>query len=210
MCMRLCVYLDAYVRSILELLVNSKGVDSRASHILGARETILNVTDRLQLPRCPADWVMSAAALGEVLVSNLLRDHHCHASQIFAYSTTQFFRYGFNSHGHEAVRERLKCWKEVKTRDTGYLGVNLGKNKDSVDAAGDYIQGIRQLGEFADYIVVNVSSPNTPRLRDMQGRQQLAELLDKVTLLLVVSLTFLHWGATFHVSHTHTHSLSPL
>lgn len=98
----------------------------------------------------------------------------------------------------------------MKTRDTGYLGVNLGKNKDSVDAAGDYVRGIRQLGEFADYIVVNVSSPNTPGLRDMQGRQQLAELLDKVTLLLAVSLTVLHWEATFHVSHTYTLILSPL
>lgn len=48
----------------MELLVSSRGVDSRASHILGARETILNVTDRLQLPHCSADWVMSAAVLG--------------------------------------------------------------------------------------------------------------------------------------------------
>jgi len=140
-------------------------------------------------------------------VSYSLRDHHCHASQIFAYSVTPFFRYGFNSHGHEAVRERLKHWKKVKTRDTGYLGVNLGKNKDSVDAAGDYVQGIRQLGEFADYIVVNVSSPNTPGLRDMQGRQQLAELLDKVTLLLAVSLTFCI-GELLSMYHTHTHTLS--
>ena len=65
-----------------------------------------------------------------------------------------------------------------------HLGVNLGKNKDSSDTAADYIEGIRTLGEHADYIVINVSSPNTPGLRDMQGRQQLAELLDKVTELL--------------------------
>ena len=99
-------------------------------------------------------------------------------------------RYGFNSHGHEAVRERLKLWKEIKAEGAGRLGVNLGKNKDSVDAAEDYVQGVRQLGEFADYLVVNVSSPNTPGLRDMQGRQQLAELLDKVTGHPLVALQY--------------------
>ena len=89
-------------------------------------------------------------------------------------------RYGFNSHGHEVVRERLALWSKLKVNDK-HLGVNLGKNKDSSDAAADYIEGIRTLGEHADYIVINVSSPNTPGLRDMQGKQQLAELLDKVT-----------------------------
>ena len=97
------------------------------------------------------------------------------------FSCTLCTRYGFNSHGHEAVRERLKLWRKVKAAGGGCLGVNLGKNKDSVDAAEDYVQGVRWLGEFADYLVVNVSSPNTPGLRDMQGRQRLAELLDKVT-----------------------------
>ena len=79
------------------------------------------------------------------------------------------------------MRERLKLWRKVKAAAGGCLGVNLGKNKDSMDAAEDYVQGVRRLGKFADYLVVNVSSPNTPGLRDMQGRQQLAELLDKVT-----------------------------
>ncbi len=60
------------------------------------------------------------------------------------------------------------------------VGVNLGKNKSSVDPEGDYTKGVRALGEFADYLVVNVSSPNTPGLREMQGRQTLANLLDKV------------------------------
>ena len=64
------------------------------------------------------------------------------------------------------------------------LGVNLGKNKSSVDAVEDYREGVRMLGEFADYLVVNVSSPNTPGLREMQGRQQLAQLLDKVVNVL--------------------------
>lgn len=60
------------------------------------------------------------------------------------------------------------------------VGINLGKNVDTVDATEDYVQGVRSLGSLADYIVINVSSPNTPGLRDMQGREQLAQLLDKV------------------------------
>lgn len=96
-------------------------------------------------------------------------------------------RYGFNSHGHEAVRERLKPWKKEKEEQRGrlpgkQLGVSLGKNKSSQDATQDYIQGVRRLGEFADYIVINVSSPNTPGLRSMQGREELALLMDKVVV----------------------------
>ena len=94
-------------------------------------------------------------------------------------------RYGFNSHGHEAVRERLKPWKKEEEEQRGrlpgkQLGVSLGKNKSSQDATQDYIQGVQRLGEFADYIVINVSSPNTPGLRSMQGREELALLMDKV------------------------------
>lgn len=63
------------------------------------------------------------------------------------------------------------------------LGVSLGKNKTSPQAREDYVKGIRILGEFADYIVVNVSSPNTPGLRDMQAREHLADLLDAVSTL---------------------------
>lgn len=61
------------------------------------------------------------------------------------------------------------------------MGINLGKNKTSADEVGDYSKGVRCLGEFADYIVINVSSPNTPGLRELQGRERLATLLDKVT-----------------------------
>lgn len=60
------------------------------------------------------------------------------------------------------------------------LGVNLGKNKESEDATRDYVLGVRELGPYADYLVINVSSPNTPGLRKMQGREQLARLLDAV------------------------------
>lgn len=60
------------------------------------------------------------------------------------------------------------------------LGVNLGKNKSSTDAAADYVAGVRMLGPLADYLVVNVSSPNTPGLRDLQGKTELRDLLTKV------------------------------
>ncbi|NWH81451.1 PYRD dehydrogenase, partial [Piaya cayana] len=92
-------------------------------------------------------------------------------------------RYGFNSHGHDAVERRLRARQETQLRLTGEgmpLGVNLGKNKNSIDAAADYVAGVRTLGPLADYLVVNVSSPNTPGLRDLQGKAELQDLLTKV------------------------------
>ncbi|XP_053843315.1 dihydroorotate dehydrogenase (quinone), mitochondrial isoform X2 [Vidua macroura] len=92
-------------------------------------------------------------------------------------------RYGFNSHGHVVVERRLRARQETQMRLTGAgmpLGVNLGKNKSSTDAAADYVAGVRTLGPLADYLVVNVSSPNTPGLRDLQGKSELRDLLSKV------------------------------
>ena len=79
---------------------------------------------------------------------------------------------GFNSAGLEAAVERLR-----RRRRTGIVGVNLGKNRDSCDAVADYSEGIRRASEVADYLVVNVSSPNTPGLRDLQRRASLQTLL---------------------------------
>jgi len=62
------------------------------------------------------------------------------------------------------------------------LGVNLGKNKNSQDTLSDYRQGILNLGDFADYIVINVSSPNTPGLRRMQEKEKLLNLLTQVSI----------------------------
>ncbi|NWX26330.1 PYRD dehydrogenase, partial [Notiomystis cincta] len=92
-------------------------------------------------------------------------------------------RYGFNSHGHVAVERRLRARQDTQIRLTGAgmpLGINLGKNKSSPDAAADYVAGVRTLGPLADYLVVNVSSPNTPGLRDLQGKAELRDLLSKV------------------------------
>ena len=60
--------------------------------------------------------------------------------------------------------------------------MNLGKNKESVTPLEDYVVGVREFSPLADYLVINVSSPNTPGLRDLQGRQQLEELIARVGL----------------------------
>ncbi|EEZ97344.2 dihydroorotate dehydrogenase (quinone), mitochondrial [Tribolium castaneum] len=85
-------------------------------------------------------------------------------------------RYGFNSDGHETVLHRLINLRQTKKCDT-ILGVNLGKNKTSDDAINDYVIGIKKLGPVADYLVINVSSPNTPGLRTMQDKNVLKNLL---------------------------------
>lgn len=81
-------------------------------------------------------------------------------------------RMGFNNEGGAAVHARLTA-----RRGNGIVGVNLGKNKTSENAVADYVDGVERFGDVADYLVVNVSSPNTPGLRALQGRQELTELL---------------------------------
>jgi dihydroorotate dehydrogenase len=84
-------------------------------------------------------------------------------------------RLGFNSGGLDAVITRL----ERRPR-RGIVGVNLGQNRDSTDPAADYETGIRRAAGSADYLVVNVSSPNTPGLRDLQRRAPLENLLRRL------------------------------
>jgi len=84
-------------------------------------------------------------------------------------------RFGFNNEGMEAVAARLE------RRPPGFvLGVNLGANKDSEDRAADFAAVLRRLGPLCDFATVNVSSPNTERLRDLQGRDALRALLARV------------------------------
>jgi dihydroorotate dehydrogenase len=87
-------------------------------------------------------------------------------------------RLGFNSEGAEAAAARLEKWR--RGGRPGIVGVNIGKNKESTDAAADYGAGARRLGAYADYLVMNVSSPNTPGLRDLQAVAELEQLLDAV------------------------------
>jgi dihydroorotate dehydrogenase len=81
-------------------------------------------------------------------------------------------RRGFNSGGLEAVIDRLS-----RHPRSGVIGVNLGKNRDTRDPAADYAEGIRRTARLADYLVVNISSPNTPGLRELQRRANLESLL---------------------------------
>ncbi|XP_029986914.1 dihydroorotate dehydrogenase (quinone), mitochondrial [Sphaeramia orbicularis] len=92
-------------------------------------------------------------------------------------------RYGFNSCGLTEAQQRLKARDATQQEHSKAglpLGINLGKNKLSQDAGADYLEGVRALGPLADYLVVNVSSPNTPGLRDLQGKAELYQLLQTV------------------------------
>jgi dihydroorotate dehydrogenase len=84
-------------------------------------------------------------------------------------------RLGFNNEGVEAMAVRL-----ATRRPAGVVGANVGANKDSGDRVGDYICGLTRLWRLADYFTLNISSPNTPGLRDLQSSGALDELLGRV------------------------------
>jgi dihydroorotate dehydrogenase len=86
-------------------------------------------------------------------------------------------RLGFNSTGLAAAVTNLR---RRRTDSAGIVGINLGKNRDSADAAADYAAGTTALAPLADYLVINVSSPNTPGLRALQEAAALRELLARV------------------------------
>ncbi len=84
-------------------------------------------------------------------------------------------RLGFNNDGHAAAFARLAA-----RRRAGVVGVNLGANKDSPDRVADYVAGIETFSAVADYLTVNISSPNTPGLRALQSRAELQSLLARL------------------------------
>lgn len=84
-------------------------------------------------------------------------------------------RMGFNNEGHEAVFARLKS-----LRVPAALGVNIGANKDSEDFVSDYVKGVARFAEIADYLTANISSPNTPGLRNLQADEALRRLLGEI------------------------------
>lgn len=88
-------------------------------------------------------------------------------------------RYGFNSEGHEVVRKRLQSLR-ANPNFSGIIGVNLGINKTTEDSTKDYIDGLKTFCDVADYFVINISSPNTPGLRNLQNKENLKNLLLKV------------------------------
>ncbi|WP_315751263.1 MULTISPECIES: quinone-dependent dihydroorotate dehydrogenase [unclassified Bradyrhizobium] len=85
-------------------------------------------------------------------------------------------RMGFNNDGAEIVLRRLAG----RAHQGGIVGVNVGANKDSVDRVADYVRLIETFAPVASYFTVNISSPNTPGLRNLQQASQLDELLSKV------------------------------
>jgi dihydroorotate dehydrogenase len=93
-------------------------------------------------------------------------------------------RFGFNSHGQGEALGRLRGRDRRRgpsaTLRTGLVGVNIGANKDSPNRIADYAEGVRRMAPVADYLTINISSPNTPGLRQLQDEGALRELLAAV------------------------------
>ena len=94
-------------------------------------------------------------------------------------------RYGFNSQGAADVGARMQARAEAKRNAStairpGIVGINIGKNKDSEKALEDYARGAARFARLCDYLVINVSSPNTPGLRALQSRDELAAIVRTV------------------------------
>ncbi len=85
-------------------------------------------------------------------------------------------RLGFNNHGSDTILNRIKSNKKL-----GVLGVNVGPNKNSNDRLNDYLIGLEKFSEVADYITINISSPNTENLRNFHEENKLKELLKSVS-----------------------------
>jgi dihydroorotate dehydrogenase len=85
-------------------------------------------------------------------------------------------RLGFNNHGQPSAYARLiEC-----THMHGIIGVNIGANKDSADRIADYVSGVKAMARVAKYLTINISSPNTPGLRQLQDEGALRALLSAV------------------------------
>mgnify|MGYP001440223211 CR=1 FL=1 len=84
-------------------------------------------------------------------------------------------RLGFNNHGADTVLDRIQSNKKL-----GLLGINIGPNKDSIDRLNDYLVGLKTFHQVADYITINISSPNTENLRNFHEENKLQELLKSI------------------------------
>ena len=85
-------------------------------------------------------------------------------------------RLGFNNHGSDVVLNRIKSNNKL-----GVLGINVGPNKDSDNRINDYLIGIEKFHEVADYITINISSPNTENLRNFHDERKMQDLLQSVS-----------------------------
>ena len=86
-------------------------------------------------------------------------------------------RLGFNNHGAEIVKDRIK-----RNNKMGLLGINIGPNKDSSDRLNDYLIGLKTFYDDADYITINISSPNTENLRTFHEGNKLQDLLKSIMI----------------------------
>ena len=86
-------------------------------------------------------------------------------------------RMGFNNDGMEVVAKRIQANRAPRHIP---LGINIGANKDSEDRVADYVKAMQKLAPLADYITINISSPNTPGLRTLQDKGALDDLLVRV------------------------------
>ncbi|MDA7553484.1 quinone-dependent dihydroorotate dehydrogenase [Candidatus Pelagibacter sp.] len=86
-------------------------------------------------------------------------------------------RLGFNNHGAEIIKDRIKRNKKL-----GLLGINIGPNKDTSDRLNDYLIGLKTFHEEADYITINISSPNTENLRNFHEGGKLQDLLKSIII----------------------------
>ena len=89
-------------------------------------------------------------------------------------------RLGFNNRGLAEAAERLRRLNRDAARPPGPIGANIGRNKDSADAIADYRMAVLALAGVADWLTVNVSSPNTPGLRALQSREALTGVIGAV------------------------------
>lgn len=89
-------------------------------------------------------------------------------------------RMGFPNGGQDVFRANIERFFESKPRPAGIIGINIGMNKGVDDPAKDYCQLVRNLGHYADYLTINISSPNTPGLRNLQDRENLLPLITRI------------------------------
>ena len=97
-------------------------------------------------------------------------------------------RLGFNNLGVENLIDNLK---KIDVSSKGLIGINIGRNKNSPDLISDYLNLYEIVKNYADYITINISSPNTPNLRDLENKDQIGKLISKLSKLKKKTKTFI-------------------
>ena len=92
-------------------------------------------------------------------------------------------RMGFPNRGADEFEANYQDFRQSGENFNGIVGINVGKNKDQTDALADYIDLVHRFGKQADYLTVNISSPNTPGLRDLQNPEELLPFLKQLVIV---------------------------